>query len=213
MERRLDAPHRRLHRAPPGRQVEAADAHLRQSQPAADRRLLRALHLRLRPSAIRQGKQGRTHRAPAQPDHRPAHGEDRMGPELGRNSWRRVFQAKCRRELRRCAKGHLRPVREHLHDVPAAPVRALPEPGVRGIVPVGLDLQARGRRHRADRPGQVPRLAHVRVGLPLQEDLLQLAKWQGREVHLLLSAHRGGPADRLLGNLCGPHPLSGRDAL
>ncbi len=30
-------------------------------------------------------------------------------------------------------------------------------------LPVGLDLQARGRRHRADRPGQVPRLAHVRV--------------------------------------------------
>jgi nitrate reductase beta subunit len=37
------------------------------------------------------------------------------------------------------------------------------------------ELQARGRRHRADRPGQVPRLAHVRERLPLQEDLLQLA--------------------------------------
>jgi nitrate reductase alpha subunit len=42
VERRLDAQGRRLHRAAPGRQVEAADAHLRQPQPAADRRLLRA---------------------------------------------------------------------------------------------------------------------------------------------------------------------------
>jgi nitrate reductase beta subunit len=39
-------------RAAPGRQVEAAHAHLRQPQPAADRRLLRALHLRLRPPAV-----------------------------------------------------------------------------------------------------------------------------------------------------------------
>jgi nitrate reductase beta subunit len=44
----------------------------------------------------------------------------------------------------------------------------------------------------------VPRLAHVRLGLPLQEDLFQLEDRQEREVHLLLSAHRGGPADRLL---------------
>ena len=95
----------------------------------------------------------------------------------------------------------VRPVREHLHDVPAAPVRALPESGVRRVLPVGLDLQARGRRHRPDRPGQVPRLAHVRLGLSVQEDLLQLAVRQGREVHLLLSAHRSRPADGVLGNL------------
>jgi hypothetical protein len=92
-------------------------------------------------------------------------------------------------------------------------VRALPQSGVRGLVPVRLDLQARGRRHRPDRPGQVPRLAHVRLGLPVQEDLLQLAVGQGREVHLLLSAHRGGPADGLLRNVCRAHPLSGRGAL
>ena len=65
-------------------------------------------------------------------------------------------------------------------------------------LPVGLDLQARGRRHRADRPGQVPRLAHVRQRLPVQEDLLQLEERQGREVHLLLPAHRGRPAHRVL---------------
>ena len=74
-------------------------------------------------------------------------------------------------------------------------------------------LQARGRRHRSDRPGQVPRLAHVRVRLSLQEDLLQLVERQIREVHLLLSAHRGRPADRVLGDLRRPHPLSRRRAL
>ena len=42
------------HRAAPGREVEAADAHLRQPQPAGDRRLLRAVHLRLRPPADRR---------------------------------------------------------------------------------------------------------------------------------------------------------------
>jgi hypothetical protein len=89
----------------------------------------------------------------------------------------------------------------------------LPEPGVRRIVPVGIDLQARGRRHRPDRPGQVPGLAHVRLGLPLQEDLLQLAIRQGREVHLLLSAHRSRPADRVLRNLRRQNPLPGRGAV
>ena len=34
--------------------------------------------------------------------------------------------------------------------------------------------------------------------LPVQEDLLQLEERQGREVHLLLPAHRGRPADRVL---------------
>ena len=126
------------HRAAPGRQVEAADEDLRQPQPAADRRLLRALHLRLRPPAVGARDAARAHRAAAQPDHRQAHGEDRVGPELGRDPGRRVQQAQQGQELRRHPEGHLRPVREHLHDVPAQAVRALPEPGVRGIVPVGL---------------------------------------------------------------------------
>ena len=39
------------------------------------------------------------------------------------------------------------------------------------------------------------------VRLPLQEDLLQLEERQGREVHLLLPAHRVRPADRLQRNL------------
>ncbi len=142
-----------------------------------------------------------------------ADGEDRVGPELGGDPRRRVRQALEGRQLRGRAEGHLRPVREHLHDVPAAAVRALPQPDLRGLVPVGLDLQARGGRHRPHRPGQVPRLAHVRLRLPVQEDLLQLVDRQGREVHLLLPAHRGGPADGVLGDLRGPHPLPRRAAL
>ena len=136
-------------------------------------------------------------RPPALADHRQAHGEDCLGPELGGDPRRRVRQAQQGSKLRRHSEGDLRPVREHLHDVPAAPVRALPESGVRGELPFGLDLQARGGRHRADRPGQVPRLAHVRVRLSVQEDLLQLEERQGGEVHLLLPAHRSRPADGL----------------
>ena len=92
-------------------------------------------------------------------------------------------------------------VRADVHVLPAPDLRALPEPLVRGVVPQRCDLQARGGRHRPRRPGQVPRLADVRLGLPLQEDLLQPPHRQGREVHVLLPAHRGRPADRLLGDL------------
>ena len=54
---------------------------------------------------------------------------------------------------------------------------------------------------------------HVRLGLPLQEDLLQPPHRQGREVHVLLPAHRGRPADRLLGDLRRPAALHRPDAL
>ena len=111
------------------------------------------------------------------------------------------------------AEGDLRPVREQLHDVPAAALRALPQSELRGLLPLRRDLQARGGRHRPDRPGEVPRLADVRLGLPLQEDLLQLGERQIREVHLLLPAHRERPADGVLGDLRRAHPLSRRGAL
>ena len=54
----------------------------------------------------------------------------------------------------------------------------------------------------------MPRLADVRVRLPLQEDLLQLVHREIRKVHLLLSADRDRAADGLLGDLRRPHPLS-----
>src|SRR5664280_1942060 len=140
-------------------------------------------------------------------------GKDRVGPQLGGNPRWRVRQTLAGLQFRGRAEGHLRAVRKHLHDVSAAAVRALPQPGLRGRLSLRRDLQARGRWHRADRPGQVPRLAHVRVGLPLQEGLLQLVERKIREVHLLLSAHRGGAADRVLGDLRRAHPLSRRRAL
>lgn len=60
---------------------------------------------------------------------------------------------------------------------------------------------------------KVPRLADVHHRLPVQEDLLQLEERQVREMHLLLPAYRSRSADRLLGNLRGPYPLSWRTAV
>ena len=74
-------------------------------------------------------------------------------------------------------------------------------------LPVGRDVQARGGRHRARRPGPLPRLALLRLGLPVQEGLLQPPHRQGREVHALLPADRDRPADDLLGDLRRAHPL------
>ena len=92
-------------------------------------------------------------------------------------------------------------VREDLHVLPAADLRALPQPVLHGLVPVRRDLQAGRGRHRAGRPGPLPRLAAVHHRLPVQEDLLQPQVRQGREVHVLLPAHRGGAADGLLGDV------------
>ena len=62
-------------------------------------------------------------------------------------------------------------------------------------------------RDRARRPAQVPRLALLRLRLPVQEGLLQPPHRQGGEVHALLPADRAGPADDLLGDLRRPDPL------
>ena len=196
-----------------GGKLEVLLEDIRQSQPAADRRLLRTVHLRLPAPAQCAGNEGAADRAPALAPDRGAHGENRRRAELGGNPRRGIRQALQGLEFRGHAEGDVRPVRKHLHDVSAAPVRALPQSDLRRVLPVGLDLQARGRRHRPHRPGQMPRLAHVRVGLPVQEDLLQLVHRQGGEVHILLSAHRVGTADGVLGNLRRAHPLPRGDAL
>ena len=86
----------RQDRAAHRRQVAGAGEHLRQSRPAGDRRLLRAVHLRLRAPAEGAGDGGVADRAPALADHRRAHGEDRVGPELGGDPRRRVRQALAR---------------------------------------------------------------------------------------------------------------------
>ena len=125
--------------------------------------------------------------------------EEILGGEFSKRSQDANFE--------RHPEGHLRPVREHLHDVPAAPVRALPESDLRRVLSLGLDLQARGGRHRPDRPGQVPRLAHVRVGLPLQEDLLQLVH-RARPRSASSATRASRPASRR----CAPRPAWGASA-
>jgi ferredoxin len=79
-----------------GRQVAAAGEDLRQPRPARDRRLLRALHLRLRPPA----EAGESKAFPTARPRSLITGErmekDRMGPELGGNPRRRIRQALAR---------------------------------------------------------------------------------------------------------------------
>ena len=103
-------------------------------------------------------------RAAAQPDHRQADGQDRLGPELGGDPRRRVQPSAARTGTsttsRRTCYGQFE--NTFMMYLPRLCEHCL-NPACVASLPVGLDLQARGRRHRADRPGQVPRLAHVRV--------------------------------------------------
>ena len=99
-------------------------------------------------------------------------------------------------------------LREGLHVLPAAHLRALPQPVVRRLLPVGRDVQAVRGRHRARRPGQLPRLAHVRLGLPVQEGLLQPPHRQGREVHDVLPAASRSVSPTVCSETCvGPAAL------
>ena len=213
MERGLGAHLERQARAAPGGQAAHSGEPVCQPEPAVDRRLLRAVHLRLPAPAVGAADEDAADRTAGVGADRREDGQDRVGPELGGRSGRRVQQAQPGSPVRGGAEADVLHLREHLHDVPAAPVRALSEPDLRGLVPVGLGVQARRGRHRAGGPGQVPRLADVHLGLPVQEDLLQLAVGQGREVPVLLSADRGGPTHGLFRDLRGPYPLSGRDAV
>ena len=104
LERRLAAQEQRQDRAQDRRQVARARQHLRQPRPARDRRLLRALHLRLRAPAEGARAAGVPDRAPALAHHRRAHGEDRVGPELGGDPGRRVRQALGRRTTSRACR-------------------------------------------------------------------------------------------------------------
>ena len=97
--------------------------------------------------------------------------------------------------------------------LPASDLQPLPQPGVRRRLPIRRDLQARRGRHRARQRGQVPGVADVRGGVPLQEGVLQLVDRQVGEVHPLLPADgdRSGTGVRPL--LCRADPLHGRAAL
>ena len=90
-----------------------------------------------------------------------------LGPELGGRPRRRPRARPHGPEPARRRRGAGAPaVRAGVHVLPAAHLRALPEPLVRGVVPIGRHVQARGGRHRPHRPGQVPQLAVLRLRLP-----------------------------------------------
>ena len=71
--------------------------------------------------------------------------------------------------------------------LPRAHLQSLLLPGLPGRLSAQGDLQAARGRHRADRPGAVPRLSQVRRGLPLQEEHVPRQHAHEREVHRLLS--------------------------
>ena len=85
--------------------------------------------------AVGAGDEGFSPAPVRAPDHRRADGEDRWGP-----NWEEIlggeFAKRSKDNNFDGSEGDLRPVREHLHDVPAAAVRALPEPGLRGRLPL-----------------------------------------------------------------------------
>ena len=91
----------------------------------------------------------------------------------------------------------------HLHVdlLPGPHLQPLHLPGVPGRLPARLDLQAARGRHRARRPGPLPRLPGVRQGLPVQEGLLQPDDRDVGEVHRLLPEDRAGPAAAVLREL------------
>src|SRR5579872_6344564 len=142
LERRLDAQEERQDRAEAGRSPGDPRENLRQSESARNRRLLRAFHLRLRTSPDSARAAYCAGGPPAVAGHRAANGQDRMGPELGGDSRRRIRQAVAGLQFRGGAEGYLRPVRKHLHDVSAAALRALPQSELRRFLPLRLDLQA-----------------------------------------------------------------------
>ena len=112
-----------------GGKLGAADEDLRQSRPAA-----RSTTTTSRSPSTTSTCTPRR-RCKAAPVARPrslitgaAHGEDRVGPELGGDPRRRVRQALARTPTSSDVEKEIYgAVREHLHDVPAAPVRALPQ--------------------------------------------------------------------------------------
>ena len=185
---------------------------LLQPEAAGDRRLLRALDVRLRDADQRAAAGTHPGRPPEVADLRQEH-EDHLVGELGRRP-RRLTRP---RRQGRPAQGHRRQgearVRADVHVLPATHLRALPQPVVRRVLPVGRDLQAIRGRHRPGRPGPLPRLADVRVRLPVQEGLLQPPHRQGREVHVLLPPHRGRHPHRLRRNLRRPAALHRPHAL
>jgi nitrate reductase beta subunit len=179
-----------------------------QPRSARDRRLLRAVRFRLRPSADRSGDAGVSHRAAALEDQWRADGEDRVGSELGRDSRRRVRQALEGRQFRERAEGiygqfehtfmmYLPRLCEHCLNptcVAACPSGAIYKREEDGIVLIDQD-KCRGWRMCVYRPARTRRsITTGRAANP-------------RSARSAIRAS-SGPADGVLGDLCRPHPLS-----
>ena len=77
--------------------------------------------------------------------------------------------------------------------LPAPDLQPLPQPDLRGGLPVGRPLQAGRGRDRAAQPGALPRLALLRHRVPVQEGLLQLvARARARSASSATRASRPG---------------------
>ena len=100
------------------------------------------------------------------------------------------------------------PSTQRLVLLPGPDLQPLHLPRLPGALPAQGDLQAARGRHRADRPGALPRLSQVRRGLPVQEGRCTAPTTRHeREVHRLLPADRGqGPDGQ-------PRRAPGRDPL
>ncbi len=144
----------------------------------------REVRLEGRRAAVRRAASGRAlrRRAAAEPRSRLFRGDRRATRAAGADGlWREL------------GRGHqFRRLPEQLPLLPAAAVQPLHEARVPRGLPGTRDLQARGRRHRAGRPGQVPGHAPVQPGVPVRQGVLQLYKEQVGEVHLLLPARGAG---------------------
>ena len=177
--------------APEGREpAQAAGVDLLQPRPAHDRRLPRSVHLRLRPADHRPGGHEGPERVGPLGAHRPGDGPQ-VGHQLGGRPGRRPGTGPRRPEHPGDVREGPARFRVGLHVLPAPDLRALPQPQLCRVVPVGGHVQAGGGRDRPRRPGPLPGLAVLRVGLSVQEGVLQPPHRQGREVHALLPPHRG----------------------
>jgi nitrate reductase beta subunit len=81
------------------------------------------------------------------------------------------------------------------------------------VLSVRGHVQARRRRDRAGGPVPLPRVALLRIGVPVQEGVLQLEDAPFGKVSVLLSAHRSGRTYPVCAQLRGPHPVRGRHAV